>query len=235
MVPFLMLAVLQAVRDELPESSQDKIPPLLGLLSWQGYLALGLAVLLVVALEGAYRNKVSQSGSRPLRLTVDQPRSAPKSHSRFVRLKVDNDGENTLEGCYGKLVCITPLGEASCEIPEPGQNLCWSTRGGGQGNLRTAIAPKSQEFLDVAFAQHYSFLKLARQKSPLDQRQGVVESCHFVFSDWQTWSLPQGEYLVQIEVGALDVAMPTIGHYKLCYAGGLNLSLDEIDKAGHPN
>ena len=54
-IPFVGLAVLQAVRDELPKQNQDDIPPILGLLSWEGWLAVGLGVLLLVVVEGAYR------------------------------------------------------------------------------------------------------------------------------------------------------------------------------------
>ena len=87
-VPFLGLALLQGIRDELPKQNQDDIPPLLGLLSWEGWLIVGLVVLLLVVVEGAYRataGKAPEQTATEERISVSPRQQLADKVRAFLR------------------------------------------------------------------------------------------------------------------------------------------------------
>jgi hypothetical protein len=167
-----------------------------------------------------------------LAVSVDGPRLSPDGTRRFVRLRVMNEGHEQVVDCQGKLLDVKPLEAVSVALPEPGQNLMWSSRGSDAPGLRRSIVPRSHEYLDVAFADdfldEYNAGKIesteetnARVKQLLDDPRR--SSFYFVFLDWRAWRLPRGAYAVTIEVSAANVGTPTPISFRLVYDGGLDL------------
>ena len=165
-------------------------------------------------------------------MSVDQPRVSPDGTRKFVRLRVMNEGHDQIVDCQGKLLNVKPFEAISAALPEPGQNLVWSSRGSDVPGVRRSIAPKSHEYLDVAFADDFldeygagevqvTAAIRARVQQLLDDPQRA--SFYFVFLDWRAWRLPAGAYEVTIEVSAANVGTPTTISFRLVYEGGLNL------------
>ena len=192
--------------------------------------------------ESALRDKLSEAEEatcaleekvRPgLAVSLDGPRLSPDGTRRFVRLRVVNEGREQAVDCQGKLVDVKPLEATDVELPEPGQNLTWSSRGSDKPGPKRSIAPGSHEYLDVAFANdfldEYNAGKIettegtnARVKQLLDDPRR--SSFYFVFLDWRAWRLPPGTYAVTIEVSAANVGTPTPIPFRLVYGGGLDL------------
>src|SRR5206468_581302 len=70
-----------------------------------------------------------------LAMQIDGPRPAPERVAQWLRIRVDNIGVTAARDCAGKVISVAPqppLVLLPERIPEPGQNLRWSTRGGGQ-------------------------------------------------------------------------------------------------------
>ena len=172
-----------------------------------------------------------QSAPR-LAVSLDEPRLGPDGTRKFVRLRVDNEGHDQIVDCQGKLLNVKPLEATSAALPEPGQNLAWSSRGSDVPGVRRSIAAKSHEYLDVAFADDFlseygtgevqvTAAIHARVQQLLDDP--CRSSFYFAFLDWKAWRLPQGAYDVTIEVSAGNVGTPTPISFRLVYEGGLNL------------
>jgi hypothetical protein len=170
-----------------------------------------------------------------LGVSLDEVRPSPDGTRRFVRLRVVNEGHEEAVGCHGKLLDVRRLHGVRVPLPEPGQNLTWSSRGSEPPGLRRSIAPGSHEYLDVAFADDF----LDEWNAGKIERTGQINarvrqllddqgrsSFYFVFLDWRAWRLPPGAYDVTIEVAAANVGTPTPICFRLVYEGGLDLHAD---------
>ena len=195
-------------------------------------LASFLTLVLFGMLRANYQAALNEQVAPRLAVSLDEPRSSPDGTRKFVRLRVDNEGHGQVADCQGKLLDIKPLQEVSVTLPEPGQNLTWSSRGSDVPGVRRSIAPKSHEYLDVAFADDFlgeygSGDVEATAAIHARVQQLLDDPCHsslyFTFLDWKAWRLPQGAYDVTIEVSAANVGTPALISFRLVYEGGLNL------------
>jgi len=177
-----------------------------------------------------------------LKVELDEARLSPDRLRRFVRLRVINEGGDRVLDCGGKLLHVEPLQETGVELPEPGQNLMWCSRGGDAPGPRRSIDPKSHEYLDVAFTDFcldaYADGTLESTPTVNLHIQRLLEDptprFYFVFLDWQSWPLPQGSYDVHIEVSAANVATPTPVFLRILYEDGLKLRAEAPDTRDSP-
>lgn len=187
--------------------------------SYGFYSAFGTGVMIAAVLT-YHELRMQASGLknrlRPkLNVEVDEPRLSPDGNRKFVRLRVQNESHEQIVDCQGKLLSVKPVPPTAVpawRIPEPSQNLCWTTRGAqrsGESEVVRSIPPKGHDFLDLAFADQRAF------------------RLHFVFRDWQSWFLMNGTYELDVQISAMNVGSPALHSYKLCYGGGLDLTLDQ--------
>lgn len=205
-------------------------------------LTAGLAAAAVLTYhEVRTRTVTLEDRVRPkLKVELDEPRPSPSGTRKWVRLHVTNEAHEQVRDCQGKLLEVKPLEQISVGLPDPEQNLMWSSRGGDAPDVRRSINAKSSEYLDVAFTEDFvdEYNAGRIQGTPEVRarvRQLLDDPFHshfnFVFVDYRSWPLPKGGYEVTVEVSAANVGTPTRICFRIVYEGGLNLYPEAFDTA----
>ncbi len=208
------------------------------------YLALGIGVAAGAVFtyhEARMQAKVLEDRVRPkLRVELDEARLSPDGMRKWVRLRVMNGAHQQLRDCQGKLLNVKPLQQIDVELPEPGQNLMWTSRGGGSAGVKRSIDAKSFDHVDVAFTEDFvDEYNAGRIQDTPEMRARVRQLLNdpfrshfnFAFLDYRSWPLPKGAYEVAVEVSAANVGTPTRICFRIVYEGGLNLYPEAFDTA----
>lgn len=189
--------------------------------------------------SGEERIAALEEANKPkLEVEIDEARRTPDGLRQFIRLRVMNNSHQPAMACGGKLMAVKPLQQRiAMALPEPEQNLMWSSRGGGAPSHVRTINPRSPEYLDVAFTDNIvdEFYAGSIEDTPAvhDRLRQLMEDpfayFNFVFLDYRAWPMPEGNYEVTVELSGANVATPTPISFRVVYEGGLNLYPDVVD------